>query len=552
MNTRMLIAPRKSELSSNTANALDELQLCLNEKRYDDGVLKARVSLQLEPANLAYKKCLAFCLGKTGELHEAKAVWIELIENDPYSEEYLLNLADIEKRLNRLDSAIGLLQLAAEYHPESVKPWISLGECHAFNNDSQGSVNASLEVLKRQPNNTDAYQNLGSGFFALAMFDQAKYAFETALLLDPSMQEAKSSLSAVLFRQNQAEPAAALLEELIERHQPTDRMPLSQLKWNAALIQLRLGNLQKGWNYYEEGLKPEVQGVKVRQPHRTFKVPRWTPETPSGQTVLVWREQGIGDDVIFLTCLQDLIDAGYKPLVECDVRMMELIKRSFPSITTREAIYRIDYPHDSPYDDFDCHLPMGSLMHYFRPSLDSFHNKSGAYLRADLAKKAMWFKRLEKIRNGKKLVGITWRGGLTDAVGQMKYSKLVDWAPLLKAKEFVFVNLQFGECEQELQEVESAHGIQIHRWSDLDLKNDLDDVCALISNLDDVVTISSAVWTFSAALGARTSLLLSSPHWTMFNQDHIPFFSSVKCFCADNDSSITHLLPEVEQYLLHP
>ncbi len=128
----------------------------------------------------------------------------------------------------------------------------------------------------------------------------------------------------------------------------------------------------------------------------------------------------------------------------------------------------------------------------------------------------------------------------------------VDWAPLLKAKEFVFVNLQFGECEQELQEVESALGIQIHRWPDLNLKNDMDDVCALISNLDDVVTISSAVWTFSAALGARTSLLLSSPHWTMFNQDHILFFSSVKCFCADNDSSITHLLPEVEQYLLHP
>jgi hypothetical protein len=384
------------------------------------------------------------------------------------------------------------------------------------------------------------------------MFDEAEHAFQTALILNPDIEEAKSSLSAILFRKNQPEAAAELLDELISHHQSSSRMSLAQLKWNAALIQLRLGNLEKGWEYYEEGLSMEVLGAKTRKPNRNFDVPRWTPETPSGQTVLVWREQGIGDDVIFLTCLQDLIDAGYKPLVECDVRMMGLLKRSFPSITTREAIYRIDYPHDSPYDDFDCHFPMGSLMHYFRPSLDSFHNKSGAYLRVDLAKKAMWFERLEKIRNGKKLIGITWRGGLTDAVGQMKYSKLIDWAPLLSSEEFVFVNLQFGECEQELQEVESALGIQIHRWPDLDLKNDLDDVCALISNLDDVVTISSAVWTFSAALGARTSLLLSSPHWTMFNQDHIPFFSSVKCFCADNNSSITHLLPEVEQYLLHP
>jgi len=552
MNTRMLIAPRKTEFFTLNINALDELQLCLNEKRYEDGVLKARTSLQLEPANLSYKKCLAFCLSQIGELHEAKAVWMELIEDDPFSEEYLLNLSDVEKRLNRLDSAIGLLMLATEYHPESVKPWISLGECHAFNNDSQGSVNASLEVLKRQPNNTDAYQNLGSGFFALAMFDQAKYAFETALLLNPHMQEAKSSLSAVLYRQNQAEAAAALLEELINKHQTTDRMHLSQLKWNAALIQLRLGNLQKGWSYYEEGLKPEVQGVKVRHPHRTFQVPRWTSQTPVGQTVLVWREQGIGDDVIFMTCLQDLINAGYKPLVECDVRMIDLLQRSFPSITTRKAIYRVEYPHDSPYDDFDCHLPMGSLMHYFRPNLDSFDNKAGAYLKVDVAKKATWSKELEKIRNGKKLVGITWRGGLTDAVGQMKYSKLMDWAPLLSSEEFVFVNLQFGDCEQELQEVESTLGIHIHRWSDLDLKNDLDDVCALISCLDDVVTISSAVWTFSAALGARTSLLLSAPHWTMFNQEHIPFFSSVTCFCADNNPSMTSMLPQIKHHLLRP
>jgi len=552
MNTRMLIAPRKTESFTLNRNALDELQLCLNEKRYEDGVLKARTSLQLEPANLAYKKCLAFCLSQIGKLHEAKAVWMELIEHDPFYEEYLLNLSDVEKRLNRLDSAIGLLMLATEYHPESVKPWISLGECHAFNNDSQGSVNASLEVLKRQPNNTDAYQNLGSGFFALAMFDQARYAFETALLLNPHMQEAKSSLSAVLYRQNQAATAAALLEELISKHQTTDRMRLSQLKWNAALIQLRLGNLQKGWSYYEEGLKPEVQGVKVRHPHRTFLVPRWTPQTPVGRTVLVWREQGIGDDVIFMTCLQDLIDAGYKPLVECDARMIDLIQRSFPSITTREAIYRVEYPHDSPYDDFDCHLPMGSLMHYFRPDLDSFHNKSGDYLEVELAKKAIWSKELEKIRNGKKLVGITWRGGLTDAVGQMKYSKLMDWAPLLSSEEFVFVNLQFGECEQELQEVESALGIHIHRWSDLDLKNDLDDVCALISCLDDVVTVSSAVWTFSAALGARTSLLLSAPHWTMFNQNHIPFFSSVTCFCADNNTNMVSVLPQIKHHLLRP
>ena len=552
MNTQLLISPRQSNTQTQIQKDVEFLQSCIKEKKYVQGIAKARECLEKEPHNLQFKKYLAFSLGMSGELYEAKSYWLELIEEDPYSEEYLLNLSQVEQNLGRLDSAIGLLQLAAEYHPTSAKPWMSLGEGFSLKGDVQNSLNASLEAIKRNPKNPEAFQNLGSNFFSLAMFDEAEHAFQTALILNPEIQEAKSSLSAILFRKNQPDAAAELLDELISQHQSSTRMSLAQIKWNAALIQLRLGNLHKGWEYYEEGLSAEVQGTKTRKPNRTFDVPRWTPQTPVGQTVLIWREQGIGDDVIFMTCLQDLIDAGYKPLVECDARMIDLIQRSFPTVKAREAIYRLEYPNDSPYNDYDLHLPMGSLMKYFRPDLGSFDNKAGAYLKVDLAKKAMWLERLEKIRNGKKLVGITWRGGLTDAVGQMKYSKLIDWAPLLSSEEFVFVNLQFGECEKELQEVESALGIDIHRWSDLDLKNDLDDVCALISCLDDVVTISSAVWTFSAALGARTSLLLSAPHWTMFNQEYIPFFSSVTCFCADNNSSMSSVLPQIKHHLLHP
>lgn len=549
MNKRILIAPRKSELQSQSQSALTEIQQYLNDKKYPECILKARTSLQIEPANHVYKKYLAFCLGQTGELHEAKAHWLELIEHDPFSEEYLLNLSLIEQKLGRIDSSIGLLKLAAEYHPSSTKPWMSLGEVYSSIGDIQKAVNASLKAIELQPDNAEIFQNLGSNFFSLAMFDEAKHAFETALLLKPEIQEAKSSLSSILFRNGHAKAAADLLEELITKHKPSDRMSLAQLKWNAALIHLRLGNLQKGWEYYEEGFNPEVQGTKTRNPHRSFQVPKWTPDLPKGQTVLVWREQGIGDDVIFMTCLDDLIKAGYVPLVECDKRMIDLVQRSFPNIQARESIYRIDYPHDSPFLDYDCHIPMGSLLSYFRPNLNSFNSRSGKYLKVNQDMRRVWLDRTNKIRNGKKLVGISWRGGLTDPVGQLKYSQIIDWIPLLSCDDFVFVNLQIGDCEQELKDIESMLKISIHRWSDLDLKNNLDDVCALISCLDEVVTISSAVWTFSAAVGASTSLLLSSPHWTMFDQNYTPFFSSVTCFCTNDNQPISRLMPKVKSHL---
>jgi len=550
MITKLKISPTQSSAVANQNNEIKFLASCIQDKRYALGATKAKELLGLDPDNLELKKSLAFCLGMAGELLESKSNWLQLIELDPYSEDYLLNLSFVEQKLGRLNSAIGLLKLATEYHPHSARPWMSLGEAFTLNGDFQSSVDSSLEAIKRQPENPEAFQNLGSNLFSLAMFNEAQHAFETALLLNPNIQESKSSLSAILFRKNRANEAAELLEDLISQHCPSSRMSLAQLKWNAALIQLRLGNLQKGWEYYEEGFNPDVQGRKTREPNRTFAVPRWTPALPKGQTVLVWREQGIGDDVIFLTCLQDLIDEGYKPLVECDLRMIELLKRSFPGVEVREAKYRIDYPHDSPHHDFDSHLPMGSLMMHFRPFIKSFEKTTGSYLKVDPIKLKSWDTRLQSIRKSKKLVGISWRGGLTDAVGKLKYSKLIDWRFLLSSNEFEFVNLQFGECEEELREVEVAMGISIHRWSDLDLKNDIDDVCALISNLDDVVTISSAVWAISAALGKRTNLLLASPHWTMFNLSYIPFFSSVKCFCANDNLSISDVLPQVKEHLL--
>jgi len=550
MMTQLKISPSQSSAVADEKNEIKFLTSYIQDKKYALGATKAKELLALYPDNLQIKKSLAFCLGMSGELLEAKSNWLQLIELDPYSEEYLLNLSFVEQKLGRLNAAIGLLKLAAEYHPDSAKPWMSLGEAFTLNGDLQRSVDSSLEAIKRQPENPEAFQNLGSNLFSLAMFNEAQHAFETAILLNPNIQEAKSSLSAVLFRKNRANEAAELLEDLISQHCPSSRMSLAQLKWNAALIQLRLGNLQKGWEYYEEGFNPDVQSLKTRAPNRTFAVPRWTPSLPKSQTVLVWREQGIGDDLIFLTCLQDLIDEGYKPLVECDLRMIELFKRSFPGVEVREAMYRIDYPHDSPHHDFDSHLPMGSLMMHFRPSIKSFEKTTGSYLKVDPIKLKFWNTRLQTIRKSKKLVGICWRGGLTDAVGKLKYSKLMDWGYLLSSNEFEFVNLQFGECEEELREVEVAMGISIHRWSDLDLKNDIDDVCALISNLDYVVTISSAVWAISAALGKRTSLLLASPHWTMFNLSYIPFFSSVKCFCANDNLSFSDVLPQVKEHLL--
>jgi hypothetical protein len=525
---------------------LSDLQGYIENRKFNDAIKIASVKLALYPEVVGYKKCLAYCFGMVGELLKSKDLWIELVDLDPYSEETLMNLADVEHKLGRLDSALGLLQLVTRYHPNSIKPWLNMAGIHIQRNEFQDCVNVSLEAIQRDPKNADGFQNLGSALFHLAMLDEAQHAFETALTLNPDIKEAKNSLGSVLFRKNKNEEALKISEELIASCIPNDRIPIEQLRWNASFIYLRLGHLTKGWEYYEDGMSPHVTGSLLRRPMRSFEVPRWTPSSPKNLTVLVWREQGIGDEIIFLTCLQDLIDLGFKPIVECDKRLVPLIQRSFPTILARGAMHRLDFPHDSLHNDFDYHIPMGSLIKHFRQKFSNFPN-SGGYLKPDINRVNKWHDRLSSIANGKKTIGLSWKSGLADPLRNAKHSSLLDWSELFTTKNLIFVNLQYGNCQDEIKNVEKIFGVKIYTWEDLDLKNNIEDIFGLLANLDHVVTTSSAVWTFAASSGTPTSLLLHSPHWTMFDQNNIPFFPSVRCHLAEPGEQIYTLLPDVSK-----
>jgi len=521
-----------------------KLQQYIENRKFSDVISIASDKVQKFPNIVGYKKALAFCLGATGDLYGSEKLWLDLINVDPFDEENLINLADIELRLGKIDSSLGLLKLSSEYHPNSIKSWLNMASAYLLKGDYQNALAVSLQAINIDAKNADGFQNFGSSLFNLGMFKEAKHAFETALILNPNMQEAKSSLSMVLAKQNNFKGALEILDELISNSVSQDRIPIEQLKWDAALINLRLGNIEKGFEFYEFGMHPNVRGHLIRRPNRSFMVPRWTPDLTKDKPVLIWREQGIGDEILFLTCLRDFIESGFTPIIETDERLISIYQRSFPNIIIRESKFRIDYPHDSYYNDFGSHIPMGSLLLFFRKKLSDFPNSSG-YLLPDKLLIEKWRKRINTVRKkGKKIIGISWRGGISDPLRNFKYTKLIDWSFLLCDPNFEFVSLQYGDCYDELKEVESTLGIKIHTWDDLNLKNDIEDIFSLLNNLDHLVTISSAIWMFAASLGTPTSLLLHTNHWTMFDQVYTPFFPNVKCLVTDNNQAITDLLPQ--------
>ena len=146
------------------------------------------------------------------------------------------------------------------------------------------------------------------------------------------------------------------------------------------------------------------------------------------------------------------------------------------------------------------------------------------------------------------MIGICWRSGVFSIGRNLNYTALIDWKELLSCDDFQFVNLQYGECENELIEVEQSLGVQILRWPDLDLKNDLENVLALIKNLDSVVTVGTAVSSLSASCNIPTFILMKQS-WLMLGQiNNYPWYECVVPIVSDNDTHIAekiHIIPQL-------
>jgi hypothetical protein len=306
---------------------------------------------------------------------------------------------------------------------------------------------------------------------------------------------------------------------------------------------LHLGKISEGWDNYEFG-SGSLLPVSALRSRRKFKQPKWSGEKIQGIKLLIWREQGLGDEIEFATCLTDVSELNLDVILECDTRLVDIYQRTFPSFHVRPESITVDYLPVA--DDFDIQCAVGSLPKIFRRDIKAFDRQIIPLKIKEFAIDDFQA-RLSKYSE-KKLVGICWRSGIFSIGRNLNYTALVDWQDLLTQSDFQFVNLQYGDCETELLEIEKLLGINIVRWQDLDLKNDLENLFGLIKNLDAVVTVGTAVSSIAASCNVPTYLLIK-PSWLMLGQKNTyPWYRCMTPLVAENDAHVAEkikFIPEL-------
>ncbi|KAA0592546.1 tetratricopeptide (TPR) repeat protein [Azospirillum lipoferum] len=433
------------------------------------------------------------------------------------------NLGDALAMAGRLEEAVAQHRLVTRHRPDDATAFYNLGAVLQQKGALESAEIAYRQALKRNPRHSAALNNLGSVLKRLGRPDQAELCHRQALELHPEFVEARYNLGNALQAQGRYEEATACFEEALAQ-QPD----LATATYNLSLLALLHGDLSRGWAGYERRF-----AAGEAMPNRHFPIPRWGGELLRGKRLLVWREQGVGDEVMFASCYADVIAwAGGPITIECDPRLVPLFRRSFPNATVRAESCTGDAFGGNPremIDPIDCDLQVaaGDLPELLRGSLSAFEPQ-GSWLVPNPALVKRWAERLAALGPGLR-VGIGWRSQLMTADRKAAYVMLEHWGPLFAVPGVVFVNLQYGDCEAELRAAEERFGVTIHRWADLNLKDDFDGAAALAANLDLVISPAMSAGELAGALGVPV-WRFGTRDWTQLGTGIRPWFPTMRLF----------------------
>jgi hypothetical protein len=294
------------------------------------------------------------------------------------------------------------------------------------------------------------------------------------------------------------------------------------------LALLALGDLAQGWRGYARRFEdPRFPFIR-----REWPWPGWKGEDLSGRTILLWGDQGIGDEILYSGMIREVARQAGACTVECAERLESLYRRSFPDI---EIVARTKKSQTMLGErKFDFHCSVLDLGRWLRPRLSAFPNRA-AVLSPDVSRAAELRQMYRKERRDTTLVGLSWRSA-NPAFGSEKSAPLDAFSPLFKNPELTFVNVQYGDTADEVKAAEKAYGICIRSDPNINALRDLDALSAQLAALDFVVTVSNTTAHLAAALGVPTWLYVPDGRkrlWYWFDRGHYsPWYRSV-WICRD-------------------
>ena len=462
------INPKNAAYHNNLGNAMKDLD------RIDEAVTSYQKAISILPNLAAAHSNLGSALRVLGKLQDGEASLQIAIQLEPSMASAHVNLGNLMKDMGRHEEAQASYRSGLNLDPNNLDALINMGNLLEEQNHTEESINYYRKAIDIDPDSAIAYGNMGNALYKLGNFNEAEKAYRRSLELKPGYKDPEFGLSQTL---------------------------------------LSLGRLEEGWIRYEHRFNHiNVGGWEKKRTPKVlnratidFPQPQWDGSTLVGKRIILWGDQGLGDEVRYASIIPDLQKTGANITIECDKRLTDIFTRSFANATILPA------PHGGAAkepEQFDYQCPLPGLARFFRNDYKSFANDGSGYLKADPALITFWKKRLKDISNRPK-VGLSWNSPVTLPDRIPCYASIEELAPILNISGIDFVNLQSFESKENITEAKERFGTEIHTWDDLDNRNDLNGVAALTSCLDLVISFTTFSSELAGSLGVPTICFVS-------------------------------------------
>jgi Tfp pilus assembly protein PilF len=425
-----------------------------------------------------------------GHLDTSIEAYKKALALKPDSAVAFYNMGNVLKERGKLEEAIEAYNKALVFNPDYADAHNNIGNVLQDQSKLEDAISAFKKALSLKPNCAEAYCNIGNAFAAQGNLEEAIIAYRKSLSINPDSVVAHSHMAAVFADQGK-------LEEAIEAYSKALAInpDYGDAHNGLSFALLNVGELKRGLDEYEWRWK----STKYISSKRHFSQPLWDGQKSlQNKKILLWCEQGVGDTINWASCLPLVTSQAKHCIVECQEKLVPLLSRSFPNVEVKPENRSLD----TERNDFDYHLPMGSLYRSFASEV-SRKAKADAFLFPDPVRINFWRKRLISMGKGP-YVGISWKSANMSAKRLPNYASTSDLSPVLTLPGVTFINLQYVDFADDLSKIQNELGVTVHHFDDLDHYNDLLEVAALCAALDIIVSTTSAVPFISAGVGTLT------------------------------------------------
>ncbi len=498
--------------------------------RFSDDASVARIytkKLMRDPAfsSLSLEQVRANCKQerKTGEpdtLAQLAAMGLLRFPKDRYLS---LNLIEAAERLGRQEWGEAALEALGEPERDDIVLLNAHAALAQSKGDHQRAVGILQQLLALEPDNEDLKKNLSGALTGAEEYTEASQVLESLLETSDSGREIVARLTGIyrlagldvtsrleeldkeFFRSCQTFEKTRThidinvflqhFERVAQGYQRSYELnPNPMTIFNLAEVELNLGRFSDGLKNYEIRFEA-IPDLGYVQPQAT----RYRGEILGHESLLVWAEQGLGDEILFSCFLEELASRVSNVIIAMDPRLFVFFEPKFPNWS---FISRYEIAKDTPLTDYAC--PAGDLFVLFLQSVIEKNIADTRPLIAPPQDRSQVIRGLLTNR-GKRRVGISWRGG-QGIHGKIRSLDLSEFMSGLGSEEDVEI-ISFQYDEDHEQEVIS-YGDRRIGLSGLNNRNDVEGVACLLAECDSVISVDNSVAHLAAAVGVPSFVLI--------------------------------------------